>query len=268
VAQSLVYCPDYLERKTHELSDEILVPVDLFEALMEQLDTQSVLYLNLQAVDHGRPVMVTLGAAHTYDTCTIFVPQWILDMMWYHEGEVRVEPVLTVDIPVATKVVIEVQEAYAMEIDLRECVERAMVNLHSVQEGSLYAVVDGDVEMMVQVVSVETEMGKDVGGRIVEGELEVEFVNPFLKAEQTQAQAQAQSPAQPAAVPPPSPLVAPLATPLATPLALEADAEHDTSILPPAVPRAGSLPIALAWDYFQGEERQRYIREARMKRFQ
>jgi len=281
VAQSIVYCPDYLESKTHELSDEILVPVDLFEALMEQLDTQSVLYLQLQAVEHGRPFMVTLGAAHTYDTCTLFVPQWILDAMWYHEGEVRVEPVVAMEIPVATKVVIEAQEAYAMEIDLRECVERAMVNLHAVQEGSIYAVVDGDVEMMVQVVEVEP----GAVARIVAGEVEVEFRNPFLHTQQQQAQAeQAHSPMQ-AQVPPPSPLIAPLA--------VETDAEHDTSVLPPAVPRAGSLPagilpagslptgslpvgsvptgslpIAQAWDYFQGEERQRYIREARMKRFQ
>jgi len=180
IAQSTVYCPDYMESKTHELSDEILVPSDCFDELMEQFGNQSVLYLNLQAVKHGRPFIVTLGGMHMHDTCTIYVPQWILDMMWYHGGEVRFDPVLIADIPVATKVVIEVQEAYAMEIDLRECVERAMVNLHSVQEGLLYAVVDGDVEMMVRVVSVETEMGKDTVGRIVEGEVEVEFVSPFL----------------------------------------------------------------------------------------
>ena len=35
----------------------------------------------------------------------------------------------------------------------------------------------------------------------------------------------------------------------------------------PSVPRASSLQIAYAWDFYQGEERQKFIRQARLRHF-
>ena len=179
-ARDIIFCPDYYETKSQELFDEIIVPTYCFNEMIEQFEDGEVLYITLYNMRNGKSYMVTLGSPHNDDPSVIFVPQWILDAMEYTEGPVRMDVMdrmEVMDIPAARKIVIAPQDSYAFDIDLRECIERTIVNLHSIQEGCLLPFVDGDVVMVARIQKVEPM----TISRIVMGEVEVEFVNLFAK---------------------------------------------------------------------------------------
>ena len=236
-ADDIMYCSEYFETKSQELSDEIIIPTYYFNELMEQFQDQDVLFVTLYNTQTHKSYMVTLGSAHNGDPSFIFIPQWILTILEYTDGLIRVDimnHLKQLNIPIATKITITPHDIYAFDIDIRQCVERTIMNLHSIQQDSVLPITHVDIELMIYIQSVEPAPMS----RIVVGEVEVEFINMFNTPPQI-----------------PSPLEIPVESIV-----------HDPSA--PSVPRASSLPNIHTWDSQEGEDLQRIIREARMKRFQ
>ena len=252
-ARNILFCADYFESKEQSLIDEIIVPTYYFNELIEQFDNQEVLYINLYNIVNGKSYMVTLGMAHNSDPSIIFVPQWILDNIDYTDGSIQIEVVNIADLmegditPIATKIIITPRDIYAFDIDIRNCVENALMNLHSIREGCVIPIIDGDVEILIYIQKVEPAPLS----LIVTGEIEVEFVNEFSK------EFSKEQPIIPDIIPEQiGQLEQSSNIPLYTPI-----------YQPVTIPRASSIDIIQAWDYYQAEERQKYIREARMKKF-
>jgi len=243
-AHNIFYCSDYLETKSQELCDEIMVPMHYFHTLMSEFDQEEVLYITVRNTVNTLTYLATIGVPHEGDEHTVYMPQWMMDALGVTETTVEcieLEKTSGVGlIPVATKIVLREP---AVEIDdsinVCELVEKAMVNLHSIQQGMELPIWVLDMEVSVYIERVEP----GAVSRIIAGEVEVEFTAT------TNATATMNANAMP------------------SPIYIPDDHLMEDSYAVPSVPRASSLPIVNAWDYHDGEERQKYIREARMKRF-
>lgn len=252
IAQNLIYCPDYFEKKSEELTDEIMVPIHCFNELLEQFNDQEVLFVTIRNMRNGKSYIVTIGVSPNAEHNIIYVPEWILTILEYNNDPLILDTVHTVDIPIATKIIIKPQDSYAFDIDIRECVERAIMNLHSIRERCVIPITDIDVELMIYIQSVEPSSIS----RIVAGEVEVEFINTFFEP------VEYVEPVEPVISLPKIPSI-----PSMIQIPTDDSIEYPIEYQAPPVPRASSLSICQAWDYHVEEEKSRYIREARMKRF-
>ena len=243
-AHNIFYCPDYLETKSQELCDEIMVPMHYFHTLIGEFNNEEVLYITVRNTVNTATYLATMGVPHESDPHTVYMPLWMMNALGVTDttlGCIELEKTVGVEfIPVATKIVL--RDPQVEEVDVCELVENAMVNLHSIQQGVELPIWVEDMERMVYIERIEP----GAVSRIIAGDVEVEFVMPSI-----------------------TPSITPSAVPSAVPSAIDIDSEPIIGRIPsvPSVPRASSLLIANAWDYYEGEERQKYIREARLKRF-
>ena len=171
------------QQDTCELSDEIHLPLHAFRALVDAFEDESVLFVRLI---HGQKnCMVTLGTPHQDGEDILYVPQWILDHLQYRDWTVptlfveKVIPEFIEDMPVASTIIIKPLDPIAFDVDLIACFERALINLHSIEEHMTIPVYlpygNEDIMTFAYIEQVEPAPLS----RISQGEVHVEFMNDF-----------------------------------------------------------------------------------------
>ena len=174
IAQSLLYYHDYKEEV--ELSDQIIVPLSLFHRLIREFEDETVLYVNLIHTEYNLQHLVTITAAHDDNTHTIYVPDWILDLLGRSEDPLyRIEKADVSELPVATNLIIKPLDPSAFDVDLTTCVEQAFMNLHSIQQNITIPIQIMDHTVYLYIEQVEPAPLS----RISHGEVTVEFINMF-----------------------------------------------------------------------------------------
>ncbi len=247
-ARNLIFYPGEISDNNHELSDEILVPYDLLGSLIDMFNNDEPLLVRIKNMDTGLSYVVAFSASHRYDKKIIYMPNWILDIIG-HDGItnslVSITKV-TEDIPIATKIVIKPLDPRPFEYGIIDCFEKAMMNLHSVQEGiTIPITLFDDTQIFAYIQTVEPAPL----ARIVNGEVVVDFINDFI----VPPVAGVPEPSAPLAPPLVQPS-APLAEPMAEPMADMAD------MVEPSAPPAPPVELSI-------EERRRQVRESYLKRF-
>ncbi len=179
VAKSTVFCPGYVDNG-QELSDEIIIPAYYLNILMDRFEDDEKLYINVVNVDTGQSYLVVIGSPHSYDKNTIFVPQWILDIIGCSEHNDSIVKLQKAEIlPRATKISIKPLDPMAFEIDTVACFEKAFMNLHSITEGITVPVtvpeLGDNYVLFAHIEKVEPE----TTSLIIEGEVNVDFINDF-----------------------------------------------------------------------------------------
>ena len=174
IAQSLLYYHYYKEEV--ELSDQIIIPLSLFHRLIGEFEDESVLYVNLIHTEYNLRHLVTINTAHDDNTHTIYVPDWILDLLGRSEDPLyQIEKADVSDLPVATNLIIKPLDPSAFDVDLTTYVEQAFMNLHSIQQN-----ITIPIQIMDQTVYLYIEQVEPAPlSRIVQGEVVVEFINMF-----------------------------------------------------------------------------------------
>lgn len=185
IAKSLTFYPDWNENYT-ELSDEIIIPSYHLNRFMENFEDNEMLYVNVTNTETNQSHLVAIGSPHNYDKNTIFIPQWICDIIGCSgscDSVIIIEKATVTDIPPATKIVIKPLDPVAFEINTQECFEQAFMNLHSIIQGITIPIpvsqLGKDYHMFAHIEKVEPNNLS----RIVHGEVDVEFINDFIVSE-------------------------------------------------------------------------------------
>lgn len=186
IARSLAFYPGYFEDNCDELSDEIILPAYSINRLIDSFEDNETLYINLTNTDTNLSYIVTIGTPHNYDKNTIFAPQWILELIGCNgncDSVIKISKADTSIIPSATKIVIKPLDPIAFELDTRQVFEKAFMNLHSIKEGITIPIpvpqLGKDYLTYAHIEKVEPEPIS----RIVNSEVEVEFINEFEEKE-------------------------------------------------------------------------------------
>jgi hypothetical protein len=180
IAKSLVFYPGYIQGDGQELSDEIILPSYHLNKLMEHFEDNEMLLVDITNRDKELSYMVAISTPHHEDKNTIYVPQWILDMIAYEDASdavCTIRKAVTDDIPVATKIAIRPLDPIAFDTDILSCFEKTLMNLHSIKEGIIIPVQLPELGIMIyaQIEKVEPSPIS----RIINGEVDVEFINEF-----------------------------------------------------------------------------------------
>ena len=246
IARSLVFYPGFFEDNCQELSDEIIMPSYYLNKIMERFDDGEMLYLDMTNTITNKSILVAIGSPHSLDKNTIFAPQWILDLIdctGCCDSVITLNKADVSEIPVATKITIKPLDPIAFELDTLACFEKAFMNLHSIKEGITLPVLvpelGKDYTMFAHIEKVEPAGVS----RIVEGEVDVEFINEFKDVI---------TPSAPAPTPVGcSPLLGPMIP----------DSVLNPIMMPPTRPTS---PV----NQISAEERRRIVRESWIKRHQ
>ena len=246
IARSLVFYPGFFEDNCQELSDEIIIPSYHLNNLINEFEDNETLYVNIINTENNQQTLVAIGSPHNYDKNTIFAPQWILDIIGCTgncDSVIRIEKADMIDVPTATKIIIKPLDPMAFELDTLACFEKAFMNLHSIKEGITLPVhvpeLGKDYILFAHIEKVEPASLS----RIVEGEVNVEFINEFNE--------------HIPAAPTPSPVgLSPLLTPMFQPMS--------NPIVFPLTPPA----LQTATQEISAEERRRQVRESWLNRYQ
>jgi Ubiquitin fusion degradation protein UFD1 len=192
IARNLTFFPGS-EYDCQELSDEIIIPSYQVNKFMDRFRDNEPLILKLENTENNRHYIVAFGQGHTFDKNTIFVPQWILDILG-HNGISDIAMKLTritQDIPTASKIIIKPLDPMAFEIDTIGCFEKALMNLHTIQENITIPIqvpeLGKDYVMFAYIEKVEPASIS----RIIDGEVGVDFINDFVTATASAATATA-----------------------------------------------------------------------------
>jgi hypothetical protein len=154
-----------------ELSDEISIPCYHLNTLIEEEET---LYVNMTNIRNEQSYLVTFGAPHNDDKNTIFVPQWILDIVGGLENDIFKLSKGTL-VPIAEKIIIKPLDPIAFQVNTLPYFESAFMNLHSICEGTTLPVNIEGREIFAYIEKVEPFYKS----RIINGEVQVEFINDF-----------------------------------------------------------------------------------------
>ena len=241
----------------HELSDQIIVNHRVFNQLLQEFDNESVLFMNLINKTTQVSYLVTLGSPHNDDENIVFIPEWIMDYLGcsYTSGPEFYLEKATMDLPVANKIRIKIINKDLLDGDMDVCpyFERALMNLHSIQEGLTLPIYmeECNENILAYIDTVEPV----VCSRIVTGDVEVEFISITEESLSTLSSlsppvTSSSSPLSTIQVPPNTPLLPSFsASPDTQPFSLSShtDQKYDTQ------------------DTFY--ERQQKIRESWIKRF-
>jgi hypothetical protein len=183
IARNFTYYPGTIQNiDSGELSDEIILPAYHLNKLMRDFNDDEMLYIDMANTNTKQSYLVAIGSSHTYDKNTIFAPQWILDLISCSGDDDTVIKITKADvrhIPAATKIVIKPLDPVAFELDTLACFENALMNIHSIREGITIPVnvpqLGQDYTLFAHIEKVEP-CGV---ARIVNGEVDVEFINDF-----------------------------------------------------------------------------------------
>lgn len=181
IVRSLVFYPGYFSDNCQELSDEIILPTYHLNKIIETYEETEPLLVKLTNINKNVSTIVAIGTPHREDKNTIFVPQWILDLIGLEGNSdfpVSIEKA-NLNIPVASKITIKPLDPIAFQIDTLACFEKTLMNLHTISEGLTIPVclpeLGKDYVMFAYIEKVEPASLS----RIVNGEVDVEFINDF-----------------------------------------------------------------------------------------
>ena len=146
--------------------------------MIKQYQNNDTLYVNMTNTSNNQSYLVTIGSPHNYDKNTIFAPQWILDIISCIDNIVKIKKANIKKIPVATKIIIKPLDPIAFQLDTLSCFEKAFMNLHSIREGTTIPISDIDINYSIFAYIEKVEPAGI--SRIVEGEVNVEFINEFI----------------------------------------------------------------------------------------
>jgi len=184
IARSNLFYPGFTDNNNnHELSDEIIVPSYHLNKMMERFETSERLYVNIKNTTTKRQYLVAIGAPHRQDKKTIFAPQWILDMIdctGLCDSPIIITKADVTNIPVVTKIVIKPLDPVAFELDTLDCFEKAFMNLHSITAGITIPIPIPDLGYSIFAYIERVEPADT--SLIIEGEVNVEFINDFEEA--------------------------------------------------------------------------------------
>ena len=174
ISKSIILYPEFenKEELSDELSDEIIIPSYHLNKMMKQYKDATVLYATITNTDNNQSYLVTIGSPHNYDKNTIFVPQWILDIIGSNDSVIKIKKAN--DIPVATKIIIKPLDPVAFQIDTLSCFEKAFMNLHSIREGITVPIITEIGTIFAYIEKVEP-----AGISKINGDVNVDFINEF-----------------------------------------------------------------------------------------
>ena len=89
ISKSIILYPEFENKE--ELSDEIIIPSYHLNKMMKQYKDATVLYATITNTDNNQSYLVTIGSPHNYDKNTIFVPQWILDIIGSNDSVIKIK---------------------------------------------------------------------------------------------------------------------------------------------------------------------------------
>jgi hypothetical protein len=181
-AKSLTFYPGYLSDNCQELSDEIIIPSYHLNRIMGQFEDNEPLLVSLKNTENNLSTIVAISTPHIYDKNTVFVPQWVLDLIGVDgisDIPVSIKKANVSDVAIATKITIKPLDPVAFELDIMACFEKTMMNLHTIKEGITIPVnvpeLGKEYTMFAYIEKVEPASLS----RIVHGEVDVEFINEF-----------------------------------------------------------------------------------------
>ena len=184
IARSNLFYPGFTDNNNnHELSDEIIVPSYHLNKMMERFETSERLYVNIKNTTTKKQYLVAIGAPHRQDKKTIFAPQWILDMIdctGLCDSPIIITKADVTNIPVVAKIVIKPLDPVAFELDTLDCFEKAFMNLHSITAGITIPIPIPDLGYSIFAYIERVEPADT--SLIIEGEVNVEFINDFEEA--------------------------------------------------------------------------------------
>jgi hypothetical protein len=255
IARNLTYYPGPIKNEdSGELSDEVILPAYYLNTLMREFDDGEMLYIDMKNTNTNQSYLVAIGSSHTYDKNTIFAPQWILDLIGC-SGEcntvLKITKADVEDIPAASKIVIKPLDPIAFELDTLACFENALMNIHSIREGITLPVtipqLGKDYTLFAHIEKVEP------GGlaRIINGEVDVEFINEFVQDCFTQDNTQDNNKELNSVTPTPNP------TPVLAPI------NNNPCIHPSYF--TNNIPV-IPRETISDEEKRRQVRESWLKR--
>jgi hypothetical protein len=180
IARNVLLYPSYSSDNSCELSDEILIPSYHYNKLIGSYSDNEPLLLKLTNTENDLDVIVSIGTPHRDDKNTIFVPKWILDLIGCREigTNITIEKI-DYDIPIAKKIVIKPFDPIAFEIDTLACFEKALMNLHTIKEGIILPIPVPDLGNDYIMYAYIERIEPSGLARIVNGEVDVEFINDF-----------------------------------------------------------------------------------------
>ena len=245
IARSLVFYPSYFEDKCTELSDEVILPSHYLNRLIDEFDSGEMLYLTMTNTDKSLSALVTIGSPHTHDKNTIFAPQWVLELIGCTgncDSVISLQKADVSEMPAAKKITIRPLDPIAFELDTLACFEKAFMNLHSIKEGITIPVpvpeLGANYKMYAHIEKVEPAGVS----RIVEGEVDVEFINDFTSGQPVATTVAAEVTHAP--------------TPMPTP-----------NFGPMLSSTASVAPVVQPLEQPSPEQRRQQVREAWLKRF-
>lgn len=183
IARNLTFYPEYFENNNHELSDEIIIPSFILNKLMEEFHDNEILYVNITNTHTNQHYLVTIGSPHNYDKNTIFVPQWILELIGCTgccDSVIKIEKAEMDDIPIASKIIIKPLDPIAFEIDTLELFEKALMNIHSIKENIIIPILVPQLGNNYSIFAHIEKVEPMSMSRISNGEVDVEFINDFI----------------------------------------------------------------------------------------
>jgi hypothetical protein len=168
------------ESKSAELSDEIIIQYYHFNKLINEFDENETLYVNLTNVDTHASYLVTIGSPHHLDADLVYIPHWIMDCLELSDdSKVTIEKATINNIPVAEKIVIRPLDPIAFEINTLELFENAFMNLHSIREGLTIPVIVSEISNDYVIYTHIEKVEPANLSRIVNGKIDVDFINEF-----------------------------------------------------------------------------------------
>ena len=177
-----------IQDSKQELSDEIILPAYHINILMSRFSDDEVLLLNMTNTENNLTHIVAFGQGHNYDKNTIFVPDWILEHIG-HSGfsdvAIRLNKIDSSVLPIANKIIIKPLDPIAFQIDTSECFEKVMMNLHTITEGITIPVNIPEFDKNFSILAYIEKVEPAPTSRIVDGEVEVEFINEFVTPDAT-----------------------------------------------------------------------------------
>jgi hypothetical protein len=189
IARNLTYYPGILSENSQELSDEIIIPSYYLNRLFNQIDIGDPLLLTLTNLDKNISYTVSFGTPHNDDKNTIYVPQWILDIIDYNfdAGDmVTIKKANIDEIPIINKIIIKPLDPIAFEIDTVACFEGALLNLHTITEGITIPVNIPELGEGFSIFAHIEKVEPAKISRIVHKEVGLEFNNEFRESVEEQ----------------------------------------------------------------------------------
>jgi hypothetical protein len=182
IAKSMVLYPEYIEEKCQKLSDQIVIPSYALNMLIDNFDDDSdtSLLMRLINTQTHQETVISIGTPHHYEKTVIYVPQWILDIIGCTgtcNTPVKLE-LIREPLPLATSITIKPLDPIIFNIDLVECFQTILENLHTLQEGITIPVFIpqlGNYETLAYIEKVEPSKIS----RTHAGDLDVNFLRDF-----------------------------------------------------------------------------------------